>query len=89
MPRNYCNNNCSSGNPFAGYDINSAGFGNPSIYTLLILSLAFGGGLGPESFWGPYNNIYRCSGFNSAWCNSFIDNNPLINNSAGQVGSFF
>ncbi len=89
MSRNYCNNNSPCGNPFSSPDINSTGFGNPSIYTLLILSLVFGGGCGPESFWGPYKNIYLCSGFNSAWCNSFIGNNPLFNNSAGQVGSFF
>ena len=62
-----CNNNCC--NPCEGYSNGVLGFGNSFFYILAILLIFGGGGFGPGSFFGDYNNIYRCSGFNTGWCN--------------------
>ena len=76
----YCyNNNCC--NPDNGYNNNFLGANNSLLYTLAILLIFGGGSFGTSSFWGDYNNIFACSGFNTAWCNSPIFNNEnFINN---------
>ena len=74
-----CNNNCC--NPCEGYSNGVLGFGNSFFYILAILLIFGGGGVGPGSFFGDYNNIYRCSGFNTGWCNDSGSNNSIFNNS--------
>ncbi|WP_342985619.1 hypothetical protein [Clostridium saudiense] len=74
-----CNNNCC--NPCEGYSNGVLGFGNSFFYILAILLIFGGGGFGPGSFFGDYNNIYRCSGFNTGWCNDNGSNNSIFNNS--------
>ena len=72
-----CNNNCC--NPCEGYSNGVLGFGNSFFYILAILLIFGGGGFGPGSFFGDYNNIYRCSGFNTGWCSA--TNHSILNNS--------
>ena len=74
-----CNNNCC--NPCEGYSNGLLGFCNSFFYILAILLIFGGGGFGPGSFFGDYNNIYRCSGFNTGWCNDSGSNNSIFNNS--------
>lgn len=68
----YCYNNCC--NPCNSYNNGISGFNNSFFYTLAIFFI-FGGGFGPGSFWGNYNNIFGCSGFNNGWCNNIGSNN--------------
>ena len=77
-----CNNNCC--NTCNGYGNTVSPFGGSWFYMLAILLLFAGGGFGPSSFWGDYGKIFRCSGFNNAWCdnlgfNKF--NNGIFGNS--------
>ena len=79
MSRNCCNTTSSCCNPCDGYGIFS--FGGAWLYILAIMLIFGGGGFGPGSFFGDYNNIYRCSGFNTGWCNDSGSNNSIFNNS--------
>lgn len=54
-------------------------FNNPLFYTLAIILLFSGGGFSTNSFWGSYNNIFRCSAFNNGWCNDINLNNTNFN----------
>ena len=78
----YCNNNCCT--PCNGCNNGVSGLGGFGFYILAIFLLFGGGGFGPGSFWGDYGKIFRCSGFNNAWCdnlgfNKF--NNGIFGNS--------
>lgn len=91
MSRDCCNTESSCCNPCGGYGNEVSGFGGSCLYILAILLIFGGGGSGPGSFWGDYNNIYRCSGFNSAWCNNsrFNNfNNGIFNNDTSGNNSF-
>lgn len=66
---------------------NNGGLGidSPTIYMFAILSIFGGGGFGPNSFWGAYNNAFRCSTFNNPKCSSMgsnMNNNNSLNNSS-------
>ena len=78
MSRNCCNTTSSCCNPCDGYGIFS--FGGAWLYILAIMLIFGGGGFCPGSFWGGYNNIFRCSGFNNGWCDN-IDSNNFNSNS--------
>lgn len=69
----YCNNNCCNTSNCYGNAVSP--FGGSCFYMLAILLLFAGGGFGPSSFWGDYSKIFRCSGFNNAWCNDKAFNN--------------
>ena len=78
----FCNNNCC--NPCNGYGNGISSFGGSWFYMLAIFLLFGGSGFGPGSFWDDYGKIFRCSGFNNAWCdnigfNKF--NNGIFGNS--------
>ncbi len=80
-----CNNNCYA--PYNGYDNGSSNFGSYWFYMIAIFLLFGGSGFGPGSFLGDYGKIFRCSGFNNAWCDSskfsngsFTSNNISNNN---------
>ena len=73
-----CNNNCC--NPCGKYGNGISGFGGSCFYILAILLIFGGGGFGPGSFFGDYNNIYRCSGFNTGWCNDSGSTSNSFNN---------
>ena len=83
---NCCNNFC---NPCNNNPNNSASpFGCSWFYMLAIFLLFAGGGLGPNSFWGDYNKIFSCSGFNNAWCKNNGNNNFLNSNfNATNIGN--
>lgn len=89
----YCNNNCCT--PCNGCNNGVSGLGGFGFYILAIFLLFGGGGFGPGSFWGDYGKIFRCSGFNNAWCdnagfnNSNFTSNTISNsNLAGLLGGF-
>lgn len=67
-----CNNNyCNTG---------ASGIDNSLTYMLAILLLFAGGGSQPGSFWGNYNNMFLCSGFNNGWCSNNGSNNNFNGN---------
>lgn len=75
MSRNCCNTESSCYNTCCNPCNNGiSGFNNSFFYTLAIFFI-FGVGFGPGSFWGNYNNILGCSGFNNGWCNNIRSNN--------------
>lgn len=85
MSRNCCNDNSNCCNNFCNpcnnsYNNYASPFGGPWFYMLAIFLLFAGGGLGPSSFWGDYNKIFGCSGFNNAWCKNNGNNNFLNSN---------
>lgn len=80
-----CNNNCC--NPCNSHGNGLLGSGGSWLYTLAILLLFGGGGFGPGSFWGIYNSIFRCSGFNNHWCDSSVFNNIFNTFNAGTFSS--
>ena len=87
-------NRLSCCNPFYNYVNNFPAFSNPCFNSLVILFLFFGGGRSLGSFWGPYNQIYGCSGFNSDWCgnNGYTNqgaNIPTVLNSAKYINNQF
>lgn len=75
MSWDYCKSDSCCGNKFNDYCQNLLSRDNSGFFILVILSLFFSGGFAINSFLGPYNNIYRCSGFNNGWCNDFDLNN--------------
>ena len=79
-----CNNNCC--NPCNGYGNGSSNFGSYWFYMIEIFLLFGGSGFGPGSFWGDYGKIFRCSGFNNAWCDNIGFNK--FNNSIFSNGNF-
>lgn len=88
-----CNNNCCT--PCNGCNNGVSDLGGFGFYILAIFLLFGGGGFGPGSFWGDYGKIFRCSGFNNAWCdntgfnNSNFTSNTLSNSGlAGLLGGF-
>lgn len=72
---NTCNNNNNT-SPLK-YDKNL-------LYTLAILIIFGSGSCGSCGFWGDYNKIFTCSGFNNHWCDSStfdnLDNGNSNNN---------
>ena len=87
-------NRLSCCNPFYNYGNDFPAFSNPCFNSLVILFLFFGGGRSLGSFWGPYNQIYGCSGFNSDWCgnNGYTNqgaNIPTVLNSAKYINNQF
>ncbi|MCQ2969236.1 MAG: hypothetical protein MJ191_03765 [Clostridium sp.] len=67
MSKRYCDIKCDCYNPFNNSN-DLPDFSNSTFNSLVILFLFFGGGFSQSSFWGPYRQIYGCSGFNSDWC---------------------
>ena len=76
-----CNNNCC--NPCNCYSNGISNLAGSWFYMLAIFLLFGGSGFAPGSFWSDYGKIFRCSGFNNAWCDNIVFNkfnNGIFNN---------